>query len=151
MVESSFTDSPSGHRMPNSAALPSSVLPEAAVAAGGGADGSVLRWLDTNPAPEAAADPAQGYDNSGFGKIMYDFHQMVPRNCKFIGNFIGRKNALGLGCQPHQGAEAKVGKFSQAHEFSPVSRQNCICNIHYKFVKWYSEYVLRTDHWQAIP
>ena len=71
--------------------------------------------------PEAAADPAQGYDDSGFGKIMYDFHQMVPRNCKFIGNFIGRKNALGLGCQPHQGAEAKVGKFSQAHKFSQVS------------------------------
>jgi len=60
--------------------------------------------------PEAAADPTLGYDDSGFGKIMYDFHQMVPRNCKFIGNFISRKNALGLGY-----------------------------------------YVLRIDHWQAVP
>ena len=37
MVESSFTDSPSGHSKPNSAASPSSVLPGAAAAAGGGA------------------------------------------------------------------------------------------------------------------
>src|SRR3989344_2578540 len=63
MVESSFTDSPSGHSRPKSAGSPSWVLPGAAASAGGGAStpkgvvstiGSAEAGTDLEP--HAAAD-----------------------------------------------------------------------------------------------